>query len=59
MPQPLRTVQVLFSPMASGWECGQQEKVSPVYISQIVRNGNLLLGRDTGWGGVHYGVIFI
>ena len=48
--QPLRAVGVLFSPMVSRWEGRQREKVCQFCISETVRCGKLILGRDIGWG---------
>ena len=47
-PQPLRAVEVLFSPMVSGWAGGRREIVCPGCISETVRCRKLILGRDIG-----------
>ena len=47
-PQPLRAVEVLFSPMVSGWAGERQEKVCPGCISETVRRRKLIHGRDIG-----------
>ena len=57
-PQPLRAVEVLFSPMVSGWaggrvvgrSGGRREIVCPGCISETVRCRKFILGRDIGWG---------
>ena len=58
MPQPLRVVQLLFSPIVSGWADIQSVgggwagsgKIFPGYISEAARCRRLILGRDIGWG---------
>ena len=46
-PQPLRAVQVLFSPMASGWwSSGQWDKACLGCFSERVRFKMLILARD-------------
>ena len=51
-PQPLRAFGVLFSPMVSGWAGvwvgRRREIVCPGCISETVRCGKLILGRDIG-----------
>ena len=48
IPQSLRAVGVLFSPMVSGWAGGWREEVCPACISETVRCRKLILGRDIG-----------
>ena len=48
IPQPLRAVGVLFSPMVSGWAGGWREKVCLGCISETVSCRKLILGRDIG-----------
>ena len=47
-PTALKGCRVLFSPMVFGWAVGRQEKVCPGCISETVRCGKLILGRDIG-----------
>ena len=48
IPQPIRAVRVLFSPMASGWVGVGAEEVCPGCISETIRCRQLILGRDIG-----------
>ena len=47
-PTALNAVEVLFSPMVSGWAGGRREKVCPGCISETVRCRKLILCRDIG-----------
>ena len=54
IPQPLKAVRLLFSPMVSEWVvgqlCGCCEKIYPGCISETIRCRMLIVGMDIGWG---------
>ena len=55
IPQPLRVVKVLFSPMVSGWAGGQlggqaEGKNCIGCISETIWSRKLIRGGNIGWG---------